>query len=239
MHLVGRVLRVELAAALQDFETKHFLSEAPMPSLFRRSGNSGGGAYQNTDYKSAEEARDVGFTARTESVQDLFETRMQFIVEHDGRLLEYTENTYLLSATTDLRSRTGSLGERFSPSPLPSPRNPNDTRDEEAGSPMPGRFQPPVITDPVDVVTIRLDPYPYQMVATMPLMKADTAFRLLRLGTSFVTHKGRLWGVLTRDDLREFIGDNARRPLDRIYQLLDAFCACTRRGGYDVIPEGG
>ena len=79
------------------------------------------------------------------------------------------------------------------------------------------------------------------MVATTPLAKADVAFRLLRLGRCFITSHGKLYAVMTRDDLRDFIGDNAKKPIDRVLQILDAAyqscrcCRSRRTDGYEQI----
>ena len=217
MELVGRVLRQDLAEALQKFESTHGLSAPPqrsplvrvkLDSRNRRRLDASVGV-DESDYGE----KIVGHYLRTKSLNKLFMARMQFLVVHDGRLLEYTEDTSLLVAQKQIVEQ----GESF------------------VG------FPPSAVPNDLEIIPLRLDPYPYQMVATTPLAKADVAFRLLRLGRCFITSHGKLYAVMTRDDLRDFIGDNAKKPIDRVLQILDAAyqscrcCRSRRTDGYEQI----
>jgi len=82
---------------------------------------------------------------------------------------------------------------------------------------------------------IPLDRSPYQIVDTMQLNKVDLVFRLLKLNTAYVTKNGRLEGLITRALLRDFIGQRAKRPIDRCIQLMNALCRCLGRGDYQPV----
>jgi hypothetical protein len=67
---------------------------------------------------------------------------------------------------------------------------------------------------------IFIDPSPYQIVYTSQLSKVDTVFRMLKLNTAFVTETGRLTGIVTRENLRTFIGSRQKHPTERLKQLM-------------------
>jgi hypothetical protein len=73
-------------------------------------------------------------------------------------------------------------------------------------------------------LAIPLDPSPYQIVDTMHLAKVDLLFRMLSLNQAYVTHAGKLIGLVTRSSLREYLGKYSKRPLDRCTQLARACC---------------
>ena len=79
-------------------------------------------------------------------------------------------------------------------------------------------------------LAVPLDPSPYQIVDTMQLHKVDLLFRMLSLNQAYVTHSGKLVGLVTRASLREFLGQFSKRPLDRLTQLAQACWVCCTAG---------
>jgi len=67
---------------------------------------------------------------------------------------------------------------------------------------------------------IFIDPSPYQIVYTSQLLKVDTVFRTLKLNNAYVTETGRLTGVVTRENLRAFIGSRQKHPTERLKLLI-------------------
>lgn len=56
----------------------------------------------------------------------------------------------------------------------------------------------------------------------MHLSKVELLFRMLSLNQAYVTHAGKLVGLVTRASLREYLNGFVRRPLDRCTQLARA-----------------
>eukprot|EP00975_Prorocentrum_lima_P020815 4377957-Prorocentrum_lima.AAC.1 len=201
MELVGRVFRGDMASALQRFESHHQLSVAPRPAIFR--GVAGNGVHQMFEYDiDNDDIVDIEHLARSESFVDLLDARIQFQVEHDGQVVAYTEDTYLL-ATNAKRQTSGGFSSDFERSLSASDMKLSETFSVD-------------VSKNADVIVMLMDPFPYQMDAATPLTKVDQLFRLLRLGNAFVTHKGRLYGIIVRDDLRVYLGENAKKPVDRL-----------------------
>ena len=67
---------------------------------------------------------------------------------------------------------------------------------------------------------IHIDLSPYQVVDTMHLVKLDNVFRMLKLNQAYVTKSGRLVGIVSRVNLKNFIGQNDKKPIDRCLDLF-------------------
>jgi len=67
---------------------------------------------------------------------------------------------------------------------------------------------------------IFIDPSPYQIVYTSQLSKVDNVFRLLKLNHAFVTEAGRVVGVVTRENLRVFLGERQKHPTEKLKLLI-------------------
>lgn len=67
---------------------------------------------------------------------------------------------------------------------------------------------------------IFIDPSPYQIVYTSQLSKVDNVFRLLKLNHAFVTEAGRVVGVVTRENLRVFLGEHQKHPTEKLKLLI-------------------
>ena len=67
---------------------------------------------------------------------------------------------------------------------------------------------------------ILIDSSPYLIQHTSQLSKVDSVFRLLKLNHAFITDVGKLVGVVTRENIRTFIGTRQRHPTERLRQLF-------------------
>uniref|UniRef100_A0A0M3J1C5 Chloride channel protein n=1 Tax=Anisakis simplex TaxID=6269 RepID=A0A0M3J1C5_ANISI len=59
----------------------------------------------------------------------------------------------------------------------------------------------------IDLDDIAIDPAPFQLVMGTSLYKVHTLFSLLSLNHAYVTHRGRLVGVIAIKELREALAD--------------------------------
>jgi len=82
---------------------------------------------------------------------------------------------------------------------------------------------------------IFIDPSPYLIQHTSQLSKVDNVFRLLKLNHAFVTDVGRLVGVVTRENLRTWIGNRQKHPTERLRQLFDSTMNLFRSSHYTQI----
>jgi hypothetical protein len=55
---------------------------------------------------------------------------------------------------------------------------------------------------------------------TSQLSKVDNVFRLLKLNHAFVTEAGRVVGVVTRENLRVFLGEHQKHPTEKLKLLI-------------------
>ena len=115
-----------------------------------------------------------------------------------------------------------------------SPRKLNVTEDERISENMQRRLPYHAVVEgrrrPVhetsDNITfgidIDIDLSPYQVSETTHLIKLDSVFRMLKLNQAYVTKSGYLVGIVSRADLRDYIGGYEKKPIDRCLHLIQS-----------------
>lgn len=69
-------------------------------------------------------------------------------------------------------------------------------------------------------IDIDIDLSPYQVNETTHLIKLDSVFRMLKLNQAYVTKSGLLVGIVSRANLRDYIGGYEKKPIDRCLHLI-------------------